>query len=520
MASSYRFSVVAVNTAGSSLPVTTSVVTPLAVPQSPTGLAAGLGNGAVTVSWVAPVDDGGSALTGFTVTAAPGGASCTAAAGDTSCVVTGLTKGSTYTFEVVAQNSVGASLPATINATVPTRPDAPVITSIVPGEGSLAVTWTPSASDGGAPITLYRVTAARSGATFTCEGLPTDTTCTITGLQPPDYTVYVQAINVAGISTIANFEYAAPSAPAVETFGLLRVTTSPALPSRIFVDGIARSDWGLDWLTVATGQHTVCFSDVVGFETPPCEVITVTEGAATVVQGDFVKSGLLKVEVSPAGLPTTIFVDGEWRDEYGLFTFIAPGDHEICWGDVAGFQAPDCEVVSIASGENVTVSGEFVSSASPTPGPAPVPDLYGYLRVTTSPAVPARVVVDGLERADWALTWVKVPVGDHVVCFSDVIGFETPGCETVVVVADQTTAVVGNYAPLGLLKVGVEPAGLAVDVVVDGVGRNQFGAYFYIEPGTYEVCGTDAPGFVTPACESVTVVGGAQSDTTLSYAPA
>ena len=89
-------------------PATTSVVTPLAVPQSPTDLAVELGNGAITVSWVAPVDTGGTALTGFTVTADPGGASCTAAAGDTSCVVTGLTKGSTYTFEVVAENSVGA----------------------------------------------------------------------------------------------------------------------------------------------------------------------------------------------------------------------------------------------------------------------------------------------------------------------------------------------------------------------------------------------------------------------------
>ena len=93
---------------------TTSVVTPLAVPQSPTVLAVELGNGAVTVSWVAPVDTGGTALTGFTVTAAPGGATCTAGPGDTSCVVTGLTKGATYTFGVVAENSVGASLPATI----------------------------------------------------------------------------------------------------------------------------------------------------------------------------------------------------------------------------------------------------------------------------------------------------------------------------------------------------------------------------------------------------------------------
>ena len=217
--------------AGSSVAAITSVVTPLAVPQSPTDLAVELGNGEVTVSWMAPVDSGGTALTGFTVTAVPGSASCTAAAGDTSCVVNGLTKGSTYTFEVVAENSVGDSLPATIDATVPTRPDAPEIVSVVPGDGSLEVTWAPSVSDGGAPITLYRVTAAAGGVNTTCEGLSTDTTCTVTGLQNGVvYSVYVRAINVAGISAIADFEVATP------------VAAPPVTRTRFDFDGDGKAD--------------------------------------------------------------------------------------------------------------------------------------------------------------------------------------------------------------------------------------------------------------------------------------
>ncbi len=80
----YAYTVRALDAAGNPsaystpLDVTTADVPPLAVPQSPTDLAVELGNGAVTVSWVAPVDTGGTALTGFTVTADPGGASCTA----------------------------------------------------------------------------------------------------------------------------------------------------------------------------------------------------------------------------------------------------------------------------------------------------------------------------------------------------------------------------------------------------------------------------------------------------------
>jgi hypothetical protein len=81
----------------------------------------------------------------------------------------------------------------------------------------------------------------------------------------------------------------------------------------------------------------------------------------------------------------------------------------------------------------------------------------------------------------------------------------------------ETTVVEGVYVPLGLLRVAVAPAGLPVDVVIDGVGRNQFGAYMFLEAGSYEVCGTQAVGFTSPACRTVTVSSGTQTDTTLTY---
>jgi hypothetical protein len=59
-----------------------------------------------SVAWAAPAYNGGSAVTGYTVTSSPGGLTCTTS-GATSCTVTGLTSGTSYTFTVAAANSVG-----------------------------------------------------------------------------------------------------------------------------------------------------------------------------------------------------------------------------------------------------------------------------------------------------------------------------------------------------------------------------------------------------------------------------
>ena len=104
----YTFTVTATNSLGTGPASAASApATPSTVPGAPTGVTATGGqNAQSTVSWTAPSSNGGSAITGYTVTSTPGSILCTTT-GATSCTVTGLTNGTSYTFKVTATNGSG-----------------------------------------------------------------------------------------------------------------------------------------------------------------------------------------------------------------------------------------------------------------------------------------------------------------------------------------------------------------------------------------------------------------------------
>ena len=108
----------------------------VALPGAPTAVVAMRGNGEALVSWTAPASGGGT-ITGYTVTASSGGFQCTTTA--TSCIVSGLTNGQSYTFTVTATNGVGTGAPSSpSNAVTPSQAGGVTVSSASPrlGQGA------------------------------------------------------------------------------------------------------------------------------------------------------------------------------------------------------------------------------------------------------------------------------------------------------------------------------------------------------------------------------------------------
>ncbi len=141
----YRFKVSATNAAGTSAPSASSnAVTPSAaptVPSVPANVVAIPGDQLAIVSWTPPVNNGGSAISGYRVMATPGNSGCTTVSSP--CTVTGLTNGSTYVFNVLATNATGDSAPSAPSN--PVIPAAPVFTDRLAynlnPSGALPPTW-------------------------------------------------------------------------------------------------------------------------------------------------------------------------------------------------------------------------------------------------------------------------------------------------------------------------------------------------------------------------------------------
>lgn len=211
---SYRFGVTATNCAGTGVEGFTPNVTTIAKPGTPQNVNASGGVGTITASWSAPASDGGATVTGYAAELFNANGTTT---GQTrtecgTCFTTtfgGLPAGTSYFVRVTATNSAGTGTFGQSNTAVTAAaPGAPTgVTAQNAAEpGTATVEWTPPASNGGTPITGYRVRVylADSGqyANIEVSACATCTRTDVGGLLPSRrYEFRVTALNAAGESS-------------------------------------------------------------------------------------------------------------------------------------------------------------------------------------------------------------------------------------------------------------------------------------------------------------------------------
>jgi uncharacterized repeat protein (TIGR02543 family) len=193
------FTVRASNGAYTSDTSTASIaITPARAPDAPTASATTSNPGEAVVTVTAPANDGGSAITSYTVTSSPGGFTCLITPPGTSCTFTGLSDGVAYTFATTATNDVGTSSTGTASSAITPKNKPTPPTTITPAAGDAQATVTFSgATPRGAAITSYTIVASPGGASASGSSSP----ITVTGLtNGVAYTFEIVAINSIGTS--------------------------------------------------------------------------------------------------------------------------------------------------------------------------------------------------------------------------------------------------------------------------------------------------------------------------------
>lgn len=267
----YSVVLAAVNDLGQGASSNAISAKPATISSAPRWLHGVRGNGTATLLWNPPASNGGAAIVSYLVSDLAGH-TCTATAPATTCTVTGLTNGTSYTFYVTATNAAGTSAASNANAVIPsTTPGAPTITSITPGNRKLSVQFSAPASNGGAALGYYDVSTDNGVTWKSTYGMVSGTTITVGGLtNGTTYQVKVRARNVVGpgaaSAAASSTPRTIPSAPSITSLvGVSHgFTVNFAAPTSTGGASITTYQYSLNngstWITRPSGTTSLSFT--------------------------------------------------------------------------------------------------------------------------------------------------------------------------------------------------------------------------------------------------------------------
>ncbi len=227
------------------------------VPDAVIDLIAIPNNGEVNLTWTAP-ENNGSPIISYKIVRWETGSDVYTTfpnlSTNTFAVATGLKNGVSYSFKVIAINSIGQSPDSNIASAKPllSSPSTNVPSKITDllatrGDGKVILTWT-NPDNNGSPITSYKITYWQIGVgdfmKKTIDGKVTS--AQITGLiNDASYAFKINAINALGSGPDSNIDSATPSKSVVATIPN-QVRGVVVIPSsgQVFLSWIEPSDNG------------------------------------------------------------------------------------------------------------------------------------------------------------------------------------------------------------------------------------------------------------------------------------
>ena len=212
----------------------------------------------IALSWSAPSDTGGGTVSGYRIK--KNGSVLVADTGSTGTTytATGLTRVTSYNFNVAAINEAGTGADGntpslTTSAEVPGAPGTLSLSAGSPSQTAINLSWSAPSDTGGATITGYRI--KKNGSTLVANTGTTGTTYSATGLSGnTSYNFNVAAINSVGTGTDGNTPslttgaFVAASGGTVTTYGNYKSHTFTSSGTLTFSTG-----GSVDVLIVAGG---------------------------------------------------------------------------------------------------------------------------------------------------------------------------------------------------------------------------------------------------------------------------
>ena len=412
----------------------TASVTPVGAPDSPSSLSATAANSGASLSWTAPTNNGGTAITDYVVEySGNAGQTWTVFADGTSTAtstnVSGLTNGQAYVFRVAAKNSAGTSAYTTyLTPVYPLGvPDQVASLTATYGNTQVQLQWQAPAANNVSGLTDYTIQrSVDSGATWTTlsDGTNTNTNYTVTGLtNGTAYQFRVSASNSVG------------AGPYSVSTGNVTPRTLAGAPTNLTVS-VGNTQAALSWTAPAS-----------------------TGGAAIT---DY------QIQVSVAG---------------GAYSTITKSASTTTSYTATGLTNGTAYTFRVAT-VNSEGASAYVTSSSVTPQTVPLAptsvigtanNAYVTVRWTAPSDSGGSVITDYVVQysSNAGSTWTTFTDGTSTVLQTNVTGL-TNGTSYIFRVAAVSAVGTGNYSTVSAAVTPVGPPGAPINALVSGGNTQMF----------------------------------------------